>query len=134
MGITATAKTSSTTIRISPRVYKNFEVARIPSQVAHNVRLRLARIGRLLASALEYDEAHEILSLMAGVAHDVSVGSRMEVVKQVRTRALKIQLSANDHEDLVAAAELNDLAEELSEELSDEVGQGEADKDVSMDA
>jgi len=55
-------------------------------------------------------------------------------VKQVQRRALKIQLSADDHEDLVAAGELNDLAEELVEEICDEVGQGEADKAVSMDA
>lgn len=128
VGITSIIKTSQPGLdhTILGRC-KNLEVARVPEQVAPRVKTRLNKIGRILDFALESREAEEVFSLLAGIVHDVGIGVHVEVLHLVHRRAMRTQLSANDHDDLVAAAELTDLVHELENKILEETGNDDGD-------
>ncbi len=103
---------------------RRMEVARVPAPVVRTVERRLRALAMYLDDLLEPDDLQRVFSMVAGVAHQVSVGAKTEVLETVRRRALKTKLKAteDDAEDLVAAAELEDLAEDLHQEILMDTG------------
>lgn len=100
------------------------EVARVPEPVVPNVEKRLFALVRYLDSVLEPDDVANIVAMVAGVVHQISLGAKLEFVALIRRRALKTKLKANEHDDLVAAAELEDLAQDLDQLVLNEAGKG----------
>lgn len=76
----------------------------------------------MLQGILEPEEVERLFSLFAGVVHEVAIGTKIELLERIRRRALKTKLSSDDHDDLVAAAELTDVADDIEQLILDETG------------
>jgi len=77
--------------------------------------MRLRRLVDLLAWALldPVEDVPKVIAVFASVASRIAKGVRMEIVADINARITELKTS-NDHEDLVAAAELEDLVAEIS--------------------
>lgn len=101
---------------------RKMEVARIPAPVVPGVHKRLLAVAMYLDDVLEPEDLQRVFSMFAGIVHQVSIGAKSELVDKIRRRALKMQLQAEDEDDLLAAAELVDTADEFALDVLNESG------------
>jgi hypothetical protein len=89
-------------------------VARVPKPVGRSVRHKLRYLTELLGwSTLDpIGDTTLVLTAVADICHRVTMGTREEIVLEIRQRAELLRQSP-DRDDLVAAGELDDLAEDL---------------------
>lgn len=96
-------------------------VARVPKPVKRSVKLKLRYLTELLGwSTIDpIQDTTLILTSVADIAHRMVAGARQEIIAEIRERADVLRRS-DDHDDLVAAAELDDLAADLEGPLDEE--------------
>lgn len=87
---------------------------RVPKSVARSVRMRLRRLGEQLAwSTVDpVEDVPRLIASFAGIAHKISLGVRKEIVQEIRDRISELK-SSELLADLYAAAELEDLVDDL---------------------
>jgi hypothetical protein len=64
-----------------------------------------------------HEDTPLILTSMAYIFHQATVGTRREIVDEIRDRSARLRLS-DDHDDLIAAGELDDLVDDLLSSLT----------------
>lgn len=95
-------------------------VARVPRPVKRSVKLKLRYLTELLGwSTIDpLQDTTLILTSVADIAQRMVNGTRQEIIEEIRERAQLLRRS-EDHDDLVAAGELDDLAADLEGPLDD---------------
>jgi len=109
-------------------IKKRFEAVRVPKPVSRPVRMRLRRLLELLAWALldPVEDAPKVVAVFASICSRIAKGVRMEIVADINARIAELKQS-QDHDDLVAAAELEDLVADIGAPLEKEDDTGEQD-------